>query len=163
MRRPDKSSMSKKISYSQIITAAKKKQIYPIYFLHGEESFFIDKIVDYFEQHLLDDTAKAFNQTILYGKDIDYKTVLDHARRYPVMSDRQLIIVKEAQDLKTLDSLEAYFQQPLSSTVLIFAHKNKKLDSRKKIGKLIKSSSDICLFESTNCMKTKYLNGYNRN
>jgi DNA polymerase-3 subunit delta len=141
-------SKTKTLSYQQIINSLKKKEYYPIYFLHGEESYYIDELTNHIEANAIDESAKAFNQTILYGKDIDYKTILDSARRYPVMSEKQVVIVKEAQDLKTLDMLEAYFQNPLESTVLVFAHKHKKLDGRKKFASTLKKSSKVCLFES---------------
>lgn len=109
----------------------------PIYFLHGEESYYIDELVKYMEGNLLTEDQKAFNMTTLYGKDADFKQVLDAARRYPVMADRQLVLVKEAQNMKTIDKLEAYLQNPLESTTLVFAHKHKKLDKRKKFAKAL--------------------------
>lgn len=135
-------------SYQQLMKALKQQSYCPVYLLHGEEPFYIDQITNYIEQHVLDEGTKAFNQTILYGKEIDYKTVLDSARRYPVLSDKQVVIVKEAQELKTLDKLEAYFQNPLDSTILVLAHKHKKLDKRKKFAKTLAKSDKVCLFES---------------
>lgn len=140
---------AKSLSYKQILNSLNKKEYFPIYFLHGEESFYIDELTKYIEENVLDETAKAFNQTILYGKEIDYKTVLDSARRYPVMSERQVVIIKEAQELKTLDKLESYFQNPLDSTILVLAHKYKKLDKRKKYAKALTGSNKVCVFEST--------------
>ena len=139
---------AKSLSFHQIMASLQKKEYFPIYFLHGEESFYIDELCNHIEANALDESAKAFNQTILYGKDIDYKTVLDSARRYPVMSDKQVVIIKEAQELKALDKLEAYFEQPLDSTILVFAHKHKKLDGRKKYASILKKSAKTCLFES---------------
>lgn len=140
---------AKSLSYKQVLNSLKKKEYFPIYFLHGEESFYIDALTKHIEEHVLDETAKAFNQTVLYGKEIDYKMVLDSARRYPVMSDKQVVIIKEAQELKTLDKLEAYFQNPLDSTILVLAHKHKKLDKRKKYAKALSSSKKVCVFESS--------------
>lgn len=140
---------AKSLSYKQILNGLQKKEYYPIYFLHGEESFYIDQLTKHIEEKVLDDTAKAFNQTVLYGKEIDYKAVLDSARRYPVMSEKQVVIIKEAQELKTLDKLEAYFQNPLDSTILVLAHKHKKLDKRKKYAKALAASKKVCVFEST--------------
>lgn len=140
---------AKSLSYKQILNSLQKKEYFPIYLLHGEESFYIDELTKHIEENVLDETAKAFNQTVLYGKEIDYKTVLDNARRYPVMSDKQVVIIKEAQELKTLDKLEAYFQNPLDSTILVLAHKHKKLDKRKKYAKALTGSKKVCVFEST--------------
>lgn len=135
-------------SYQQVMKELQQKSYRPIYLLHGEESFYIDQLTSYIETNVLDESTKAFNQTILYGKEIDYKTVLDSARRYPVLSDKQVVIIKEAQELKTLDKLEPYFQNPLDSTILVLAHKHKKLDKRKKFAKVLTSSAKVCLFES---------------
>ncbi|BDS09958.1 DNA polymerase III subunit delta [Aureispira anguillae] len=140
---------AKSLSYKQVLNSLQKKEYFPIYLLHGEESFYIDELTKYIEENVLDETAKAFNQTVLYGKEIDYKTVLDSARRYPVMSDKQVVIIKEVQELKTLDKLEAYFQNPLDSTILVLAHKHKKLDKRKKYAKALTGSKKVCVFEST--------------
>lgn len=140
---------AKSLSYKQVLNSLKKKEYFPIYLLHGEESFYIDELTKYIEENVLDDTAKAFNQTVLYGKEIDYKAVLDNARRYPVMSEKQVVIIKEVQELKTLDKLEPYFQNPLDSTILVLAHKHKKLDKRKKFAKALTSSKKVCVFEST--------------
>lgn len=140
---------AKSLSYKQVLNSLKKKEFFPIYLLHGEESFYIDELTKHIEENVLDDTAKAFNQTVLYGKEIDYKTVLDSARRYPVMSEKQVVIIKEAQELKTIDKLESYFQNPLDSTILVLAHKYKKLDKRKKYAKALTGSNKVCVFEST--------------
>lgn len=139
---------TKTLSYQQVLKALQQKSYSPIYLLHGEESFYIDQLTNYIEENVLEEGTKAFNQTVLYGKDIDYKAVLDSARRYPVLSDKQVVIIKEAQDLKTIDKLEPYFQNPLDSTILVLAHKHKKLDKRKKFAKTLSSSNKVCLFES---------------
>ncbi len=152
---------AKTLSYRQILGTLKKKEYFPIYFLHGEESYYIDELCEYIEKNVLDESSKAFNQTILYGKDIDYKTVLDSARRYPVMSDKQVVIVKEAQDLKTIEKLEGYFANPLDSTILVFAHKHKKLDGRKKYAGILKKSAKACVFESTSLYENQVPNWIN--
>lgn len=139
---------AKAFSYKQILGSIEKKEFFPIYLFHGEESFYIDELTKYIEENILDTAAKAFNQTVLYGKEIDYKTILDSAKRYPVMSDKQVVVVKEAQELKTLEKLEAYFQNPLESTILVLAHKHKKLDARKKYSKILMESNQVCVFES---------------
>jgi DNA polymerase-3 subunit delta len=125
------------VTHKEIIKDIKKGQVAPIYFLHGEESYYIDELVKYMEGHLLTEDQKAFNMTTLYGKDSDFKQILDSARRYPIMAERQLVLVKEAQNLKTIDNLEAYLKNPLETTTLVFAHKHKKLDKRKKFSKAL--------------------------
>jgi len=125
-----------------IINDIKKGHIKPVYFLAGEESFFIDQISDYIEENLLPESAKGFDQMIVYGLEVNLPDLILQARRFPMMGDKQVIIVKEAQHLfkKKADSeaLESYLQQPADSTVLVFNYKYKKLDKRKKIYKLIK-------------------------
>ncbi len=124
-----------------IINDIKKGDIKPIYFLAGEEPFFIDQINDYIEAHLLPDEAKGFDQMTLYGLDVNLPDLILQARRFPMMGERQLIIVKEAQHLfkkqADTDALESYLNQPADTTVLVFNYKYKKLDKRKKIYKQI--------------------------
>ena len=124
-----------------IINDIQKGNIKPIYFLAGEEPFFIDQITDYIEAHLLPEEAKGFDQMTLYGLDVNLPDLILQARRFPMMSDRQLIIVKEAQHLlkkqADTDALESYLNQPADTTVLVFNYKYKKLDKRKKIYKQI--------------------------
>lgn len=128
------------MTYKQIIEALKKGNVAPVYFLHGEEDFYIDEVSKYIENKLLTEDEKSFNLTIVYGKDSDFKVILDAARRYPVMASKQVVIVKEAQDLKTIDNLEPYLEKPLDTTVLVFAHKHKTLDKRKKFGKTLEKA-----------------------
>lgn len=134
------------MTYQQILSDLKNKKYSPIYFLHGSESYFIDLISDYIEENVLNEGEKAFNQTILYGKEVDHLTVVDAARRYPMMSSHQVIILKEAQEMKTLKNLESYFSTPLDTTILVICHKYKKFNTNSKFGKLVKSKS--VLFES---------------
>lgn len=132
-----------------IIKDIKAKKLKPIYLLHGEESYYIDLISDFLEQNMLSEAEKGFNQTILYGKDTEIMTVLNACKRYPMMSDYQLVLVKEAQELKTdkaEDQFAAYCENPLNSTVLVLCHKYKKFDKRKKAYKLIEKAGLI--FES---------------
>lgn len=122
-----------------VLKSIKNKEFLPIYFLHGEEPYYIDLATKHFENDVLEEDEKAFNQTVLYGKDTNYGDVLSLARQYPMMGDKQLIIVKEAQDLRldtpATDALLSYLTSPVASTVLVFAHKHKTLDSRKKMTK----------------------------
>ena len=132
-----------------IIKDIKARKLKPIYLLHGEESYYIDLISDYLEENVLSDAEKGFNQTILYGKDTEMMTVLNASKRYPMMSDYQLVMVKEAQDLKfdkSEDQFQAYCENPLRSTILVLCHKYKKFDKRKKAYKLIEKAGLI--FES---------------
>ncbi|WP_347157044.1 DNA polymerase III subunit delta [Pontibacter chitinilyticus] len=118
-------------------------QFAPVYFLQGEEPYYIDLISDYIEQHALQEHEKGFNQVVLYGKDVDVATILLQAKRFPMMADRSVVIVKEAQSIADLEKeegmrqLDAYLQRPLTSTVLVFCHKHKSLDGRKALGKAI--------------------------
>jgi DNA polymerase-3 subunit delta len=131
----------------KIVNDIKIGNIKPIYFLMGEEPYYIDKLSDYIEQNVLSEDEKAFNQTILYGRDGTIEDVVSTAKRYPMMAERQVVIVKEAQDLiKTIDKLENYVENPMLSTVLVFCYKYKTLDKRKKLPKLVAKSG--VLFES---------------
>ena len=122
----------------KIVTDLKNGNIKPIYFLMGEESYFIDKLSEYIEDALLSEDEKGFNQTVLYGRDITIEDVVSTAKRYPMMAERQVVIVKEAQDLsRTIDKLESYVENPMMSTVLVFCYKYKTLDKRKKMTKLL--------------------------
>lgn len=135
-----------------ILKSIKNKEVSPIYFFHGEESYFIDVAVKVFEKSLLTEDEKAFNQTVVYGKDTSYGEILSLARQFPMMGDRQLIIVKEAQDLKfdepEQNLFEKYIQNPVLSTVLVLAHKHKKLDKRKKIYKQLTEHRALFLSET---------------
>jgi DNA polymerase III subunit delta len=140
---------------SEIINDIKKRRLKPLYLLHGEEPYFIDMVSDFAEQNLLSDAEKSFNQTVLYGKDTDIMTVLGAAKRYPMMSDYQLVLVKEAQDMKWgkedddkkgMDPFLSYLENPLPGTVLIFCYKYGKFDKRKKTYKAIEKTGLV--FES---------------
>ncbi|MCT2560528.1 DNA polymerase III subunit delta [Chryseobacterium herbae] len=135
-----------------ILKNIKNKEVLPIYFFHGEEPYFIDAAVKVLEHDFLEEDEKAFNQTVVYGKDTSYQEILSLARQFPMMGDRQVIIVKEAQDLKFNEDenriLETYVDNPVPSTVLVFAHKHKKLDSRKKATKALDKAKALFLSES---------------
>ena len=125
------------MSYEQIISSLKKKEYKPIYFLMGDEPFFIDKITDYISHNVLQEHERDFNQTVLYGKDTNVDEIISAAKRFPMMSEHQVIIVKEAQHVKKIEDLEKYLAQPLNSTILLINYKFKKLDKRKAVSKLI--------------------------
>ncbi len=122
----------------KIINDIKGGNIKPIYFFMGDEPYYIDKLTEYIEQNVLQEHERDFNQTILYGRDVTMDDVVGSAKRYPMMADRQVVIVREAQDLsRTIDALESYAENPQPTTVLVFAYKYKTLDKRKKVTKLI--------------------------
>lgn len=120
------------MEHSKIIQSIQAGQLAPIYFLHGEESYFIDIVSDYIEDNVLDEASKAFNQIVLYGKETEFKQVLDQAMQFPMMASHRVVIVKEAQSMKGFENLLSYFQNPSEQTVLVIAHKHKSFDKRKK-------------------------------
>ena len=121
---------------NDIIKDIKSGNVQPFYFLYGEESFFIDKISGFIETNLLNEEEKGFNQVVLYGRDVSVAEIVAQARRFPMMSEKQVIIVKEAQDLaRSIDQLESYIENPQPTTVLVFNYKHKKPDKRKTIFK----------------------------
>ena len=134
------------MTYQTIIHDIKQGKISPVYLLHGEEPFFIDLIEECIEKNILSDEEKAFNQTIFYGEDSNIKSIIDTARKYPMMSERQVVIIREAQSLKKIEELVAYLKSPVASTVLVIAHKYKKLDGRMQLGKLCATNGVV--FES---------------
>jgi DNA polymerase-3 subunit delta len=122
----------------KIINDIKAGNIKPIYFLMGEEPYYIDRITEYLEDNLLTEDEKGFNQMVLYGRDTTIDDIVANAKRYPMMADRQVVIVKEAQELsRTIDQLEKYAENPQPTTVLVFAYKYKTLDKRKKVTKTL--------------------------
>ncbi len=122
----------------KIINDIKAGNIKPIYFLMGEEPYYIDKLSEYIEKNILQEHERDFNQTVLYGRDVTIEDVVSNAKRYPMMADRQVVIVKEAQDLiRTIDKLESYAENPQPTTVLVICYKYKTLDKRKKITKIL--------------------------
>jgi DNA polymerase-3 subunit delta len=122
----------------KIVNDIKAGNIKPIYFLMGEEAYYIDKLSEYIEKNVLLEEEKGFNQTVLYGRDVSIEDVVSTAKRYPMMADRQVVIVKEAQDLsRTIDKIESYAANPMPTTVLVFCYKYKTLDKRKKVTKVL--------------------------
>jgi DNA polymerase-3 subunit delta len=121
------------MTFEQIIKDLKNKIYKPVYFLTGDEPYYVDKITDYISEHVLTDEEKTFNQIILYGKDTDIFSVINTARRFPMLAGRQVVIVKEAQDIPDIDNLIYYVENPLKSTILVINYKYRKTDKRKKI------------------------------
>ncbi len=142
------------MTYDQIIKDIKSGNYKPVYFLMGEEPFYIDVISNYIADHVLDEGQKEFNQSILYGSDVDALTIISEAKRFPMMGDYQVVIVKEAQNVKNLipkkqddkDPFLAYIENPQKSTLLVICYKYKKLDKRKALAKTIDKKG--ILFES---------------
>ncbi len=126
-----------------IVSEIEKKLFKPVYLLHGEEPYYIDAVGAAIYKNALEEDERDFNQTVLYGKDTDVLTVISEAKGFPMMSERRLVIVREAQDLKDIEKLEAYCAQPNPSTVLVLEYKYKKFDSRKKITKEIAKSGIV--------------------
>ncbi len=133
------------MTFEEILRDIQAKRFMPVYFLHGEEPFFIDRIADAVEAHALTEAEKGFNQTILYGKEVDPVTLLDYLRRYPMMSERQVVILREAQEMKGLAELAAYVENPMLSTVFVVCHKHKKFDMRTKAGKALQGKNTVLL------------------
>ena len=125
------------MTYEQILSEIHKKNFAPIYFLTGEEPYFIDMISDTIENEALDEADRAFNQIVVYGRDVDVETIANHARSFPMMGERMVVIVKEAQDVKDLEKFEAYLDTIPETTLLVFAYKYKKFDKRKTLAKKI--------------------------
>lgn len=163
------------MTFEQITRDIRSKNFAPVYFLHGEEPYFIDQISDLIEDTALDESEKAFDQTIVYGRDVNMASLLMLAKGYPMMAKHQIVIVKEAQDIKNLagskakskkqkdsgDSLEHYIENPQPSTVLVFCHKYKTLDTRTTLGKTLKEKA--VLFNSEKLKDYKiadWISGY---
>ncbi|MCG2460783.1 DNA polymerase III subunit delta [Flavobacteriaceae bacterium F89] len=131
----------------QIVTDIRNGKISPVYFLYGEEPYYIDKISEYIEKNVLTEEERGFNQMVLYGKEVIIEAIVGNAKRFPMMADRQVIIVKEAQHLsRTIDNLSQYVDNPQPTTVLVLCYKYSKLDKRKKLYKSVQKKG--VLFES---------------
>jgi len=125
----------------KIIGDIQKGYFKPVYWLEGEENFFIDQVIDYAEEKILSEGEKGFNLTVFYGRDAAWADVINACRRYPMFSDKQVVIIKEAQDLKGIDKLENYVEKPLHSTLLFIGYKGKRVDGRTKMAKLLKDKA----------------------
>ena len=123
---------AKNVSFGQIMKDLEARKFVPVYYLMGEESYYIDRIADYIADHVLQPEERDFNQTVLFGSDVTASQIADYARRYPMMAEYQVVIVKEAQNVKQTEPLEKYFKAPLRSTILVMCHTNGAIDGRKK-------------------------------
>jgi DNA polymerase-3 subunit delta len=128
---------------SKIISNWKKNVFDTVYWLEGEEPFYIDQVIDYAEKHLLAESEQAFNLSIFYGKDADWAQVINACKRYPVFAEKQVVILKEAQHMNQLEKLVSYIEHPLSSTIFIVAHKDKNVDGRSALAKLLKTKAVV--------------------
>ena len=134
------------ITCEDILKELRAKQYRPVYYLMGDEPYYIDLIADYIADNVLTETEKEFNQTVMYGADVDIATVINAAKRYPMMSEHQVVIVKEAQNIRNMEELSFYLQKPLLSTILVICHKHGVLDRRKKLAAEIEKTG--FLYES---------------
>ncbi len=128
-----------------ILSEWKKNSYKPLYWLEGEEEFYIDEVMEYAEKRILTGNDAEFNLTIFYGKDANWADVLNACRRYPMFAERQVVLLKEAQQMKDIEKLEGYVEKPLQSTVLVVSYKGKTLDGRSRLSKLIKKHGEVFL------------------
>ncbi len=134
------------VSFEEIMSDLKKRIFKPLYFLAGDEPYYIDQITDFIEEKVLSDSEKAFNQVIIYGDDTNVNSIIDTARRFPMMASHQVVIVKEAQSLKKPEDLLFYVEKPLLSTILVINYKYKVIDKRTKLYKTLETQG--AYFES---------------
>jgi len=131
------------MSAEKIIGEWKKKTFKPVYWLEGEEPYFIDTIVDFAEHKILNESEAGFNLTVFYGRDTDWATVVNACMRYPMFAERQVVLLKEAQHMKDVEKLEHYITKPLASTVFVVSYKDKKVDGRTAFAKLLKTKTEL--------------------
>ena len=149
------------MTYEQILKDLENKKYFPIYFLMGEESYFIDEITDYISENVLDESEKTFNQITFYGKDTDFASIINTAKKFPMMSNHQVVIIKEAQNIKNIDDLIYYIDSPQKSTLLVINYKYGKLNKNKKVYKALQKNA--ILFESNKLYDNKipqWINDY---
>jgi DNA polymerase-3 subunit delta len=126
-----------------IISEWKRANYKPIYWLEGEEEYFIDKVVNYAENYILNESETGFNLTVFYGKDAEWPAVINACRRYPMFAERQVVLLKEAQQMRDIEKLESYIENPLSSTIFVVSYKEKKIDGRTRMAKLLKEKGVV--------------------
>ena len=135
------------MSADKIIADWKKKNFKPVYWLEGEEDYYIDVVMDYAEHKILNEAEAGFNLTVFYGKDAAWPDVINACRRYPMFADKQVVLLKEAQHMRDIDKLESYLENPLASTIFVAGHKEKTLDGRKAMAKLLKKQDALYTFK----------------
>lgn len=131
------------MSAEKILSGWKQQKFQPVYWLQGEEEFYIDELVNYAEHQLLPPSEAAFNLTVFYGRDAEWASVLNACKRYPMFAEKQVVLIKEAQHMKDIEKLESYIAAPLKSTIFIVAYKGKSLDKRTKLHKLILAEAEL--------------------
>ena len=146
---------AKNITFQSIMHDLQERKFVPVYYLVGDEPYYIDRIADYIAEHVLQPEERNFNQTILFGSDVTAAQIADTARRYPMMSEYQVLIVKEAQNLKNTEAIEKYLKAPMSSTILVMCLKNSKIDGRKK--ELVKNIQAAGVLFESNKLKEREL------
>ncbi len=145
--------MARELTFQEIKGNIRQRKFMPVYLFQGEEPYFIDQLTELLIENVLDDSERDFNQTLVYGSETDVATVINACKRFPMMSERQLVVVKEAQNLKNIEDLVHYVRQPLHSTILVLNYKYGKLDGRKKLSGEIAQSG--ILFESKKIYEDK--------
>ena len=125
------------MKYKDIVLSIKKKDFLPIYFLLGDEKYYIDELIDFFIKNVLEEEEKIFNQVVLYGKDTDVDQIISESKQFPIGAKNRLVVIKEGQNLKNIDKLENYINNPQTNTILVISYFNKTLDKRKKFGKIL--------------------------
>ena len=131
------------MSVEKIISDFKKKSFRPVYWLEGEEDYFIDQVIDYAEHHILSESEASFNLSVFYGKDANWADVTNACMRYPMFAERQVVVLKEAQQMRDVEKLEPYVENPLASTIFVVSYKEKKVDGRTKFAKLLKEKGEF--------------------
>ncbi len=129
----------------QILSDWKKNVFKPLYWLEGEEEFYIDEVINYAEKKILSEADAQFNLTVFYGKDASWADVLNACRRYPMFAERQVVLLKEGQQMKDIEKLESYIEHPLNSTIFVVSYKGKTIDGRSRISKLLKKHGEVFL------------------
>ena len=131
------------MSVEKILNDWKKKTFRPIYWLEGEEEYYIDQVMSYAEHHILNEAEAGFNLTVFYGKDAAWADIVNACMRYPMFAERQVVLLKEAQQMRDIDKLEGYIANPLLSTIFVVSYKEKKVDGRSKLAKLLKEKGEL--------------------
>ena len=131
------------MSVEKILSDWKKKTFKPIYWLEGEEDYYIDQVMGYAEHHILSEAETGFNLTVFYGKDAVWADIVNACMRYPMFAERQVVLLKEAQQMKDIEKLESYINNPLASTIFVVSYKEKRIDGRSKLAKLLKEKGEL--------------------
>jgi DNA polymerase III subunit delta len=131
------------MSAEKIIAGWKQQQFKPVYWLEGEEDYYIDVVIDYAEHKILNESEAGFNLTVFYGRDADWSAVVNACRRYPMFAERQVVLLKEAQQMRDIDKLTGYVENPLASTIFVVSYKEKTLDGRTALSKLLKKKAEV--------------------